>query len=103
MHFGPNSILLGSDGRGRRTLFVLPGAERLNTGGIRLTEQEIRACVFGGALNEKLGELSRTRDFRAVVKLTKRHKNDGTAEECVLRFFAFLDRYRRFEQRNGVS
>jgi hypothetical protein len=71
--------------------------ERLNTGGIILTPQEIRACVYGGAFSDKLEELSKTTDFQTVVKLTDRHKADGTSEECVLRFFSFLDRYRNFE------
>jgi len=71
--------------------------ERLNTGGIILTQQEIRSCVYGGKFADKLEELSNTGDFQTVVKLSERHRADGTAEECVLRFFAFLDRYNRFE------
>src|ERR1035437_4124462 len=71
--------------------------ERLNTGGIVLTQQEIRACVYQGPFSDKLDDLSRTDDFKTVVKLTDKQKTDGTAEECVLRFFAFLDRYSTFE------
>jgi hypothetical protein len=71
--------------------------ERLNTGGITLTEQEIRSCVFQGPFSEKLDELRKTDDFKVVVKLTSKQNADGTAEECVLRFFAFLDRYLDFE------
>ena len=71
--------------------------EPLNTGGITLTAQEIRDCVYQGPFAEMLDELSSTKDFRTVVKLTSKQKNDGTAAEGVLRFFAFLDRYRDFE------
>jgi hypothetical protein len=71
--------------------------ERLNTGGIILTQQEIRACVYGGKFSDKLDELSKIDDFKIVTKLTDRQKLDGTSEECVLRFFAFLDRYMEFD------
>lgn len=71
--------------------------ERLNTGGITLTNQEIRACVYQGPFSEKLDELRNTSNFKAAVKLTSKQNDDGTAEECVLRFFAFLDRYLEFE------
>ena len=71
--------------------------ERLNTGGVLLTNQEIRNCVFQGRFADKLEELANTSEFQRVVKLRPRYKTDGTLEECVLRFFAFLDRYRDFE------
>lgn len=71
--------------------------ERLNTGGISLTKQEIRNCVYQGPFAEKLGELAKTANFRKVVKLTSKQNRDGTLEECVLRFFAFLDRYKKFD------
>jgi hypothetical protein len=71
--------------------------ERLNTGGISLTKQEIRDCVYQGDFADKLDELGKTKDFRTVVKLTSKQERDGTLEECVLRFFAFLDRYKKFD------
>ncbi len=71
--------------------------ERLNTGGVLLTNQEIRDCVFEGKFADKLDELAMIEDFQTVVKLSKRNQKDGTLEECVLRFFAFLDRYSNFD------
>jgi hypothetical protein len=71
--------------------------ERLNTGGVALTNQEIRACIYRGPLNEFLDRLAKTPDFHKVVLLTQRQDEDGTREECVLRFFAYLHRYRRFD------
>jgi hypothetical protein len=71
--------------------------ERLNTGGIILTKQEIRACVYQGPFADMLERLSKTDDFKKVVKLTDKQKADGTAEECVLRFFAYLNKYESFE------
>ena len=70
--------------------------ERLNTGGIGLTPQEIRDCVFQGPFAKRLEDLSKEANFRKVVKLTAEQEKNGTAEECVLRFFAFRDRYEQF-------
>lgn len=67
--------------------------ERLNTGGVALTNQEIRACIFRGKFNDFLDQCSKNSDFKHLVKLTERQLSDGTGEEFVLRFFAlFYDR-----------
>lgn len=71
--------------------------ERLNTGGVGLSGQEIRACVFRGQFSDFLGEMAATEDFRSVVRLPPNRRQDKTEEECVLRFFAFLHAYRTFE------
>lgn len=70
--------------------------ERLNTGGIRLTDQEVRECIFRGPFIEIIDELSCSQDFCSIVFLPEKQQNDGTAQEYVLRFFAFLDRYKEF-------
>lgn len=71
--------------------------ERLNTGGVKLTDQEIRACVFRGRFNTFLDELSQNEDFRALVNLPDSRKNDGTRQEFVLRFFAYLHNSEKFD------
>lgn len=74
--------------------------ERLNTGGVTLHAQEIRNIVYRGAFRGLLQELSANLDLRAILKLP-RGTGDVLAsaqyEEAVLRFFAYLDRYRNFE------
>jgi hypothetical protein len=70
--------------------------ERLNTGGIALTAQEIRNCVYRGKFSDFLERMAKDQNFNKVVHLTERQKWDGTREECVLRFFAFLYRYKEF-------
>ncbi|MBK1612906.1 hypothetical protein CKO44_05405 [Rubrivivax gelatinosus] len=64
--------------------------ERLNTGGVKLTDQEIRACVYRGRFNEFLSDLAQNEDFSACINLTEAKEHDGTKEEFVLRFFAYL-------------
>jgi Protein of unknown function DUF262 len=71
--------------------------ERLNSGGVKLQDQEIRNCVYRGAFNDKLKALASDPQFRHVVRLSAADKTNGTFEEFALRFFAFLDGYKSFE------
>jgi hypothetical protein len=70
--------------------------ERLNTGGVALSPQEIRDCVFAGTFAEKLEFWAKDPNFRTAVKLTPLQQRDATAEDCVLRFFAFRHWYKKF-------
>lgn len=70
--------------------------ERLNTGGIQLTPHEIRECVFRGEFVDLLVELAELPEFKTVVVLPESRKKDGTPQEFVLRFFAYLEGYRSF-------
>lgn len=71
--------------------------ERLNTGGILLTEQEIRACLYRGEFNELLRELAQDTAFRRVVHLRENQESNATREEFVLRFFAYTHAYKSFD------
>jgi hypothetical protein len=71
--------------------------ERLNTGGISLTNQEIRNCVYRGTFNDGLKELATAEDFASIIKLKESDTKNGTPEELVLRFFAFLEKYTQFD------
>ena len=71
--------------------------ERLNTGGVALTQQEVRECVYRGPFMDLLSELAKDDKFKTVVRLPKPRWKDGTPEDFVLRFFAFLDRYKEFD------
>jgi hypothetical protein len=71
--------------------------ERLNTGGISLTDQEIRSCIYRGPFNDFIKTLSTYDNFKKSVILTNAMEMDGTREEYVLRFFAFLNNYNNFD------
>lgn len=71
--------------------------ERLNTGGVALSAQEIRDCVYRGPFANQLEVWANDKAFKKVVSLTALQQRDATAEECVLRFFAFLHRYQQFD------
>ncbi|WP_457356118.1 DUF262 domain-containing protein [Roseateles sp. P5_D6] len=64
--------------------------ERLNKGGVSLSPQEVRACIYRGPFAELLRELASMPLFRKLVKLQQVHQSDGTREELVLKFFAYL-------------
>jgi hypothetical protein len=70
---------------------------RLNAGAVALTYQEIRSCVFRGRFNDMLEELSRHENYRSLLKLQPKRQNDGTAEEVVLKFFAYLEGMEEFD------
>lgn len=97
LHFEhrPMKIVTLSDKSDRVVRFDL--FERLNTGGISLTSQEIRACIYRGKYNDFLEKCASYEYFNEIVRLTERQGSDGTREELVLRFFAFLNRYEKFE------
>jgi hypothetical protein len=83
--------------------------ERLNTGGERLNQQELRNSLYSGEFNALLIELSRSRTFTGAWEIPSYEENtraDGTASaalaantlykrmadmEIVLRFFAFRE------------
>ncbi len=56
---------------------------------IKLTDQEIRACVYRGKFNDFLNKLKEHEAFNSVVNIPKNKRNDGTREEWILRFFAY--------------
>lgn len=73
----------------RDMLFVV--FERLNTGGTKLNEMEIRNCIFRGKLNNLIIKLAKSNEFKRVVN------QDGIDKRMVdralvLRFLAFYER-----------
>ena len=69
--------------------------ERLNTGGIPLQPQEIRACVYRGRLNELLSGLAENQHWKRVYGPASVRKKD---EEIILRFFALYHSLEEYER-----
>lgn len=59
--------------------------ERLNTGGMLLSAQEIRACIYRGSLNDLLESLNQNTAWRTIFGKTSKRMRD---KELILRFFA---------------
>ena len=69
--------------------------ERLNTGGIPLQPQEIRACVYRGKLNDLLSILAENQHWKKVYGSSSIRKKD---EEIILRFFALYHSLAEYER-----
>ena len=59
--------------------------ERLNTGGVKLSPQEVRNCVSDGPLRKKISELSSSTVVKNFLSIDNKRKKD---EEVVLRLLA---------------
>lgn len=66
---------------------------RLNTGGMKLNNQEIRNCIFSGDLNNLLKKLDKKPNWRKLNKMKDNENLRFTKQELILRFFAFGDGY----------
>lgn len=72
---------------------------RLNSGGNKLYNQEIRNCIFQGPFNSLLKELARTPEWYkfANTDSQKVDKARFNNEERILRFFAFYQSYKNYK------
>lgn len=84
----PIKVITLSDKSDKSVRFDL--FERLNTGGIKLSDQEIRSCVYRGDFVRFIKRLSENQYFNEVTKKPSKAEFDGTKEELVLRYFAYL-------------
>ena len=81
-----------SDYQARFDLF-----ERLNRGGVILSPQEVRASIFQGPFNDLLRELADDKNLHSLLKLQRGAQHDGTREEQVLKFFAYMNSRSKFK------
>jgi hypothetical protein len=70
---------------------------RLNTGGMKLNNQEIRNCIYGGSFNGLLKELDQYPHWRRLNKMRPKQSYRFTKQEIILRLFAFHDRTSVYE------
>lgn len=64
---------------------------RLNTGGMKLNNQEIRNCIYGGKFNSLLRALDSLPAWRRINKMRGNNTYRFAKQELILRFFAFMD------------
>lgn len=72
---------------------------RLNTGGMKLNNQEIRNCIYTGSFNSLFKLLDKKPDWRSLNKMKKDENYRFTKQELILRFFAFNDNYQNYTGR----
>jgi hypothetical protein len=71
---------------------------RLNTGGLKLNNQEIRNCIFSGKFNDLLRELDQDADWLSLNGLKKPANDRFKRQEVILRFFAFNDSFETYKE-----
>ena len=65
---------------------------RLNSGGVKLNNQEIRNCIYNGTFNTLLKSLSKSEGWKKLLSINTKKSYRFSNEELILRFFAFGDR-----------
>ncbi len=69
---------------------------RLNAGGLKLNNQEIRNCIYNGPFNDLLKKLDQYGAWRKINKMQGERNYRFTKQELLLRFFALYDRQARY-------
>ena len=64
--------------------------ERLNTGSVKLNDQEVRNAVYRGPYNDHLRKLARNKDFMSLLGQDEPHRRMSDVE-LVLRFAAWTN------------
>ena len=67
---------------------------RLNRGSVKLTEQELRNCLYRGSLNDLIKDLRNNTQLLDILNLEKPHKRMDDAE-LILRYFALSENFDR--------
>lgn len=76
---------------------------RLNRGSVKLTEQELRNCLYRGNLNDMIKDLRNNQQLLNILKLDKPHKRMDDAE-LILRYFALSRHFNEEEVKiNGYK
>ena len=65
---------------------------RLNTGAVKLKEQELRNCLYRGSFNERMKKLCNEKKFLSILGLTEPHKRMDDIE-LILRYFAISENF----------
>ena len=77
----------------RRDLF-----ERINTGSVELNDMEKRRGISPGPFVNLLEELAKSNQFRKLCPFSEALVRRREPEEFVLRFFAYLHNYKKFDR-----
>lgn len=75
---------------------------RLNTGGMRLTNQEIRNCIYSGSFNDLLNELNASSAWTNSSPFSTPTGYRFAGQEMILRVYAFYESYEEYKGRLSV-
>ena len=69
----------------------------MNKGGLKLTNQEIRNCIYSGPFNSLLKSLASSDEFVRLFSIDSKKKYRYSNEELVLRIFAFAEGHQDYK------
>jgi len=81
--------------------FLFTVFHRLNTGGLKLNNQEIRNCIYAGYFNQLLRDLDKVKSWREINCMKPGESYRFTKQELILRFFAFYEKHTDYK--GGLS
>jgi hypothetical protein len=87
----PITVLRCDFSRDNHLQYLFTIFHRLNAGGMKLNNQEIRNCIYTGPFNDLLKELDKHPSWRRLNKMRAKESYRYTKQELQLRFFAFLE------------
>lgn len=93
----PITVLRCDFKKKNHTEFLFTIFHRLNTGGTKLNNQEIRNCIFSGTLNNFLAQADQYPGWRKLNKMKPKESYRFMKREIILRFLAFHDRLDQYE------
>ena len=94
----PITVLRCDYSKKPHTEYLFTIFRRLNTGGMKLNNQEIRNCIYGGSFNKLLKELDKNQQWMEINKMKSPEGYRFTKQELILRLFTFNNKY---EDYNG--
>lgn len=95
----PITVLRCDNSKPSHTHYLFTIFHRLNTGGMKLNNQEIRNCIFSGNFNKLLKAMDGNEEWREINKMKNDESYRFTKQELILRFFAFHDTYEQYTGR----
>ena len=87
----PVTILRCDYGKESHAEYMFMVFHRLNAGGLKLNNQEIRNAVYSGPFNDFLKDCNKNKIWRKLLGAKDETKDRFRKIELILRFFAFLD------------
>lgn len=93
----PITVLRCDFKKAAHTDYLFTIFHRLNTGGMKLNNQEIRNCIYSGSFNSLLKDLDRGDAWRSINRMRPGKAYRYTKQELALRFFAFTESRTKYE------
>jgi hypothetical protein len=95
----PITVLRCDYSKKSHTNYLFTIFHRLNAGGMKLNNQEIRNCIYGGTFNQLLNQLNSNMAWMKINRMKSETGYRFTKQELILRFFALHDEHKSYNGR----